>query len=253
MGVFLLLCSTIRLSWTDADRHGPATALGHTKHEQVASQARADLGGQAYGPPTRYPRRRCPTAMYCRPLTAWLPRKPITAELTFTSHGKSSGAGAVPDAHDPSKRHTPVMLTTDLALRKDPIYEPISRRFHRNPDEFADAFARAWFKLTHRDMGPIARYLGPECWRARGSAGFWSSADHKMLWCRGHRRTDSVRVCSPPSRRVAPLRPAVAGPTALTPAPRTPSRLAPVRRCPILTPTCCGRRRAHSNALSDAR
>ena len=68
----------------------------------------------------------------------------------------------VPDAHDPSKRHAPMMLTTDLSLRFDPIYEPISRRFAENPDEFADAFARAWFKLTHRDMGPISRYLGPE-------------------------------------------------------------------------------------------
>ncbi len=68
----------------------------------------------------------------------------------------------VPDAHDPSKRHAPMMLTTDLSLRFDPIYEPISRRFAEHPDEFADAFARAWFKLTHRDMGPVARYLGPE-------------------------------------------------------------------------------------------
>ena len=68
----------------------------------------------------------------------------------------------VPDAHDPTVRHAPMMLTTDLALRFDPIYEPISRRFHENPDELADAFARAWFKLTHRDMGPVARYLGPE-------------------------------------------------------------------------------------------
>ena len=73
-----------------------------------------------------------------------------------------AGAGTVPDAHDPSKHHAPFMLTTDLALRMDPIYEPISRHFYENPDEFADAFARAWFKLTHRDMGPIARYLGPE-------------------------------------------------------------------------------------------
>ena len=69
---------------------------------------------------------------------------------------------AVPDPHDSSKKHAPVMLTTDLALRMDPIYEPIARRFYENPQEFADAFARAWFKLTHRDMGPIARYLGPE-------------------------------------------------------------------------------------------
>jgi catalase-peroxidase len=68
----------------------------------------------------------------------------------------------VPDAHDPSRTHTPVMLTTDLSLRIDPIYEPISRRFLADPQAFADAFARAWFKLTHRDMGPIARYLGPE-------------------------------------------------------------------------------------------
>jgi catalase-peroxidase len=73
-----------------------------------------------------------------------------------------AGAGTVPDAHDPSKKIAPSMLTTDLALRFDPIYEKISRRFHANPQEFADAFARAWFKLTHRDMGPITRYLGPE-------------------------------------------------------------------------------------------
>jgi len=73
-----------------------------------------------------------------------------------------AGAGTVPDAHDPSKRHAPSMLTTDLALRFDPVYGKISRRFMEDPDQFADAFARAWFKLTHRDMGPRARYLGPE-------------------------------------------------------------------------------------------
>jgi catalase-peroxidase len=73
-----------------------------------------------------------------------------------------AGAGTVPDAHDPSKRHAPSMLTTDLSLRFDPVYEKISRRFMEHPDKFADAFARAWFKLTHRDMGPRARYLGPE-------------------------------------------------------------------------------------------
>jgi catalase-peroxidase len=73
-----------------------------------------------------------------------------------------AGAGTVPDPHDPSKRRAPSMLTTDLALRLDPVYEKISRRFYENPDQFADAFARAWFKLTHRDMGPRARYLGPE-------------------------------------------------------------------------------------------
>jgi len=73
-----------------------------------------------------------------------------------------AGAGTVPHAHDRSKRIAPAMLTTDLSLRFDPAYEKISRRFMENPDQFADAFARAWFKLTHRDMGPRARYLGPE-------------------------------------------------------------------------------------------
>jgi len=73
-----------------------------------------------------------------------------------------AGDGTVPDAHDPSKRHAPMMTTADMAMRMDPIYEPISRRFHENPDQLAEAFARAWFKLTHRDMGPRSRYLGPE-------------------------------------------------------------------------------------------
>jgi catalase-peroxidase len=87
-------------------------------------------------------------------------------ELTKSPAGakqwKAKGAAAdVPDAHDKSKKHVPTMLTTDLALRMDPAYEKISRRFHEHPDQFADAFARAWFKLTHRDMGPIQRYLGP--------------------------------------------------------------------------------------------
>lgn len=73
-----------------------------------------------------------------------------------------AGEGLVPDAHDPKKKHAPFMLTTDLSLRFDPAYEKISRHFYENPDEFADAFAKAWYKLTHRDMGPISRYLGPE-------------------------------------------------------------------------------------------
>jgi catalase-peroxidase len=90
-------------------------------------------------------------------------------ELTLSPAGAhqwqpkdGAGAGTVPDPQDPSKRRAPTMLTTDLSLRMDPVYERISRRFLENPAEFADAFARAWFKLTHRDMGPIARYLGPE-------------------------------------------------------------------------------------------
>ena len=89
-----------------------------------------------------------------------LTKSPAGANQWIPKHGM--GADSVPDAHDPSKRHAPIMFTTDLALRLDPAYEKISRRFYENPDEFADAFARAWFKLTHRDMGPRARYLGPE-------------------------------------------------------------------------------------------
>jgi len=79
----------------------------------------------------------------------WTPKNPLAADMA-------------PDAHDPSKRHAPIMATTDLALRMDPVYEPISRRFHENPDAFAKAFGEAWYKLTHRDMGPPARFLGPE-------------------------------------------------------------------------------------------
>ncbi len=88
-----------------------------------------------------------------------LTKSPAGAHQWTPKNG--AGKGTVPDAHNPSKRHSPSMLTTDLALRFDPAYEKISRRFYEHPDQFADAFARAWFKLTHRDMGPIARYLGP--------------------------------------------------------------------------------------------
>ncbi len=95
---------------------------------------------------------------------------------------QGAGAGTVPDAHDPAKRHAPTMLTTDLSLRFDPAYEKISRRFHENPDQFADAFARAWFKLTHRDLGPRARYLGPE---VPAEALIWQdpipAAHHKLI------------------------------------------------------------------------
>ncbi|MFB6401187.1 catalase/peroxidase HPI [Pseudomonas putida] len=89
-----------------------------------------------------------------------LTNSPAGAHQWRPKEGK--GAGTVPDAHDPGKKHAPSMLTSDLALRFDPIYEPIARRFKDNPDQLADAFARAWYKLIHRDMGPLARYLGPE-------------------------------------------------------------------------------------------
>ena len=88
-----------------------------------------------------------------------LTKSPAGAHQWIPKNG--AGADSVPDAHDPSKRHAPVMTTADMALRMDPAYEKISRRFHQNPHELADAFARAWYKLTHRDMGPITRYLGP--------------------------------------------------------------------------------------------
>lgn len=89
-----------------------------------------------------------------------LTKSPAGAHQWTPKNG--AGAGTIPDAHDASRRRAPTMLTTDLSLRLDPAYEKISRRFHQHPDEFADAFARAWFKLTHRDMGPRARYLGPD-------------------------------------------------------------------------------------------
>ncbi len=89
-----------------------------------------------------------------------LTKSPAGAHQWIPKHGM--GADTVPDAHNPAKRHAPIMFTTDLALRMDPIYGPISRHFFENPDEFADAFAKAWFKLVHRDMGPRSRYLGPE-------------------------------------------------------------------------------------------
>ena len=88
-----------------------------------------------------------------------LTKSPAGAQQWTPKNG--SAAGTVPDAHDPSKKHAPMMFTTDLALRLDPTYAEISKRFHENPEAFADAFARAWFKLTHRDMGPLSRYLGP--------------------------------------------------------------------------------------------
>lgn len=89
-----------------------------------------------------------------------LTRSPAGAQQWTPKDG--AGAGTVPDAHDPKRTHAPMMATTDLALRFDPIYEPIARRFHEHPEQFAEAFARAWFKLTHRDMGPVSRYLGPK-------------------------------------------------------------------------------------------
>jgi catalase-peroxidase len=109
-----------------------------------------------------------------------LTKSPAGARQWTPKNG--AGASTVPDAHDPTKRHAPMMATTDLALRFDPSYEAISRRFFENPDQFTDAFARAWFKLTHRDMGPIARYLGPD---VPDQAQLWQdpipAVDHELI------------------------------------------------------------------------
>jgi len=86
-----------------------------------------------------------------------LTKSPAGAHQWIPKHG--AGADSVPDAHDPDLRHAPIMLTSDMALRMDPAYEKISRRFYENPVEFEEAFAKAWYKLTHRDMGPVSRYL----------------------------------------------------------------------------------------------
>ena len=107
-----------------------------------------------------------------------------------------AGAGTVPDAHDPSKRHAPMMLTTDLALKLDPTYEPIAKRFHENPDQLADAFGRAWYKLLHRDMGPLSRYLGPwvpepQLWQDPVPA-----VDHELIGDGGHRRAQEQILAS---------------------------------------------------------
>ena len=118
-----------------------------------------------------------------------LTKSPAGAHQWTPKNG--AGAGTVPHAHDPSKRIAPSMLTTDLALRFDPAYEKISRRFLKHPEQFADAFARAWFKLTHRDMGPRARYLGPE---VPTEELIWQdpipAVNHKLIGAQGHRRPE---------------------------------------------------------------
>ena len=111
-----------------------------------------------------------------------LTKSPAGANQWVAKNGHGNGAGIIPDAHDPSKKHAPTMLTTDLSLRFDPQYGPIAKRFHDNPQELADAFAKAWFKLTHRDMGPIPRYLGP---LVPKEAQLWQDpvppVDHKLI------------------------------------------------------------------------
>ena len=141
-----------------------------------------------------------------------------------------AGAGTIPDAFDRSKRQAPTMLVTDLSLRFDPVYEKISRRFYEHPDEFADAFARAWFKLTHRDMGPSARYLGPHVpkemliWQDPVPA-----VDHKLIDDEGHRQ---------PQGQDPRLRPVD---------PRSSSRRRGRRRRPSAAPTSAAARTARAS------
>ena len=140
----------------------PGRGAGHRLEEHATAPARAPTrspaGSRARGPTTR----RSGTTASSTTSSATSGSSPTSpAGAKQWTPTNPAAQGTVPDAHDPSKRHAPMMLTTDLALRVDPIYAPISKRFHENPDQLADAFARAWYKLLHRDMGPVSRYLGP--------------------------------------------------------------------------------------------
>jgi catalase-peroxidase len=152
---------------------GPASHVGPSR-KPPASKRRASAGRAASAPARAAtpspaaskspgpPRRRSGATTSSRTCSATNGNSPRAPPARTSGGQERRRRRHVPDAHDPSKRIAPTMLTTDLALRFDPAYEKISRRFLENPDQFADAFARAWFKLTHRDMGPRARYLGPE-------------------------------------------------------------------------------------------
>ena len=150
-----------------ASEVGPAPEAAPIEGQGLGwkSSFRSGKGGDAIGSGLEVTWSQTPTKWsnnYLKNLFSYeweLTKSPAGAYQWTPKNG--AGAGTVPDAHDPSKRHAPAMLTTDLSLRLDPTYEKISRRYYEHPDLFADAFARAWFKLTHRDMGPIARYLGP--------------------------------------------------------------------------------------------
>ena len=133
-----------------------------------------------------------------------LTKSPAGANQWTPKNG--AGAGTVPDPYDKSKRRSPSMLTTDLSLRFDPAYEKISRRFYEHPDQFADAFARAWYKLTHRDMGPVSRYLGPLV--PKEPQLFQDpvpAVDHKLVeeqrHCRSEGRDPQIRIVYLPAGR----------------------------------------------------
>ncbi len=143
-------------------RRRPASSrwawAGRTASAPARAPTRSPAGWRAPGPPSR-PSGTTGTSTTCSTSSGSWTEAPAAAS---SGAEERRGADQVPDAHDAAKRHAPMMFTTDIALITDPAYLAISKRFHENPDEFADAFARAWFKLTHRDMGPVARYLGPD-------------------------------------------------------------------------------------------
>ena len=149
-------------TWGRSLKRPPSSSRASAGRAASAPARAVTPSAAAWKSPGRRPRRSGATISSgtCSAYEWELTKSPAGAHQWQPKNG--AGADTVPDAHDPSKRHAPSMLTTDLALRFDPAYEKISRRFMENPDQFADAFARAWFKLTHRDMGPRARYLGPE-------------------------------------------------------------------------------------------
>ena len=188
-----------------------------------------------------------------------LTRSPAGAQQWTPSNPQAQGT--VPDAHDSSRTHAPMMTTADMALRMDPVYEPISRRFHENPAEFADVFARAWFKLTHRDMGPVARYLGPEVPQrthlARPGSRPRPSVDrrggHRCAQERGFWRRDcpSLSSCPPRGRRRRPFVTAtsVVVPTVVASAWR--HRMSGKSTTPPTAPSS-GDTRGHSSRISTA-
>ncbi len=152
-------CRRVRRSRTrGVPRRGSKASAGRTASAAARAPTRSPAGWRAPGPTSR---RSGTTGSWttCIKYDWELTTSPAGAKQWTPTNPEAQGT--VPDAHDPSKRHAPMMLTTDLALKMDPIYAPIAKRFHENPDQLADAFAKAWYKLLHRDMGPVSRYLGP--------------------------------------------------------------------------------------------
>ena len=179
----------------------PGGAPGPRLEEHATAAAwastRSPAGSRAPGPTSRR-RGTTATSTTCSSYDWELTTSPAGAQQWTPKDPEAQGT--VPDAHDPSRRHAPMMLTSDLALRVDPIYEPIAKRFHENPDELADAFAKAWYKLLHRDMGPLSRYLGPWVPGAAAVAGPRPGGRPRPGRRRGRRRAQGARSSAPACR-----------------------------------------------------